>query len=340
LVQTDECILNCKMEWTIKKLKLELKYTWKISRNSSEYKENLIVSCGNFGEIGLGEVAPNIRYGETPENLLEEFGVIEKDLRDCPTELAEFETWLNGFKLHNALRFGIESAFIHWYIGRHKISLYSLLGIDEPKLVSTCYTLPIMDVGDIAKFYETHKLSRFNYLKVKVSNEEAIDLVKEITRFNKHKIMIDANEAWKDVDSLLNFIPKLKPYPIEFIEQPMPAEMEDAYAYLKGKSNICIMGDESVLNQPNFDKLERQFDGVNMKLMKAGGYLNGVRILREAKARGMKTMIGCMVESTLGIKSAWSLCCLAEYADLDGCLIVGNEPFGLLKEENGQFIAN
>ena len=328
------------MEWTIKKLKLELKYTWKISRNSSEYKENLIVSCGNFGEIGLGEVAPNIRYGETPENLLEEFGVIEKDLRDCPTELAEFETWLNGFKLHNALRFGIESAFIHWYIGRHKISLYSLLGIDEPKLVSTCYTLPIMDVGDIAKFYETHKLSRFNYLKVKVSNEEAIDLVKEITRFNKHKIMIDANEAWKDVDSLLNFIPKLKPYPIEFIEQPMPAEMEDAYAYLKGKSNICIMGDESVLNQPNFDKLERQFDGVNMKLMKAGGYLNGVRILREAKARGMKTMIGCMVEITLGIKSAWSLCCLAEYADLDGCLIVGNEPFGLLKEENGQFIAN
>ncbi len=340
MVQTDECILNCKMEWTIKKLKLELKYTWKISRNSSEYKENLIVSCGNFGEIGLGEVAPNIRYGETPENLLEEFGVIEKDLRDCPTELAEFETWFNGFKLHNALRFGIESAFIHWYIGRHKISLYSLLGIDEPKLVSTCYTLPIMDVGDIAKFYETHKLSRFNYLKVKVSNEEAIDLVKEITRFNKHKIMIDANEAWKDVDSLLNFIPKLKPYPIEFIEQPMPAEMEDAYAYLKGKSNICIMGDESVLNQPNFDKLERQFDGVNMKLMKAGGYLNGVRILREAKARGMKTMIGCMVESTLGIKSAWSLCCLAEYADLDGCLIVGNEPFRLLREENGQFIAN
>ena len=114
MVQTDECILNCTMEWTIKKLKLNLKYTWKISRNSSEFKENLIITCGGKGAMGMGEVAPNIRYGETPENLLEEFEVIEKNLRDCPTEIQAFETWLNGFKLHNALRFGIESAL---YIG-------------------------------------------------------------------------------------------------------------------------------------------------------------------------------------------------------------------------------
>ncbi len=328
------------MEWTIKKLKLELKYTWKISRNASTYKENLIVSCGHLGEIGLGEVAPNIRYGETPENLLEEFEAIKNSLKDCPKEPFEFELWLNGFKVYNALRFGIESAFIHWYISVKKISLFDLLNINEPKLVSTCYTLPIMDAGDIAAFYNTYQLKRFKYLKVKVNNEAAIDMIKEIMALGKHNIMIDANEAWKDVDELLRFMPKLKPYPIEFVEQPMPAEMVDAYKYLKKESSLPIMGDESVLNQPNFDELVQQFDVVNMKLMKAGGYINGISILKEAKARGLRTMIGCMVETTLGIRSAWSLCSLAEYADLDGCLIVGNEPYHLLKEENGQFMAS
>jgi L-alanine-DL-glutamate epimerase-like enolase superfamily enzyme len=124
------------------------------------------------------------------------------------------------------------------------------------------------------------------------------------------------------------------------VEQPLPADMVDAYKYLKKESPLPIMGDESVLNQPKFDELVQQFDMVNMKLMKAGGYINGIRILKEAKARGLRTMIGCMVETTLGIKSAWSLCSLAEFADLDGCLIISNEPYHLLKEENGQFLAS
>ncbi|MDZ4669121.1 MAG: dipeptide epimerase [bacterium] len=325
------------MEWTIEKIKLDLKYTWKISRNVSTYKENLLVQCGHFGHFGLGEVAPNIRYDETPENLLAEFYAMQDALKDCPSTLPEFELWLSGFKIHNALRFGIESAFIHWLVKDKNTTIYDLLNIAKPNKVASCYTLPIMDESDIENFYRTYKLHRFNYLKVKVNDAAALDMIKEICKLGTHKIMIDANEAWKDLDELLRFIPRLNIYPIEFIEQPMPAHMVAEYMELKKHSELCIMGDESVLNLPDFDLLEKQFHGVNMKLMKAGGYVNGLRILREAKARGMRTMIGCMVETTLGIKSAWSLCAEAEYADLDGCLIVGNEPFHLLKEDNGLF---
>ena len=328
------------MEWKLEKLKLELKYVWKISRNTSEYKENFIVSCQLNGAIGKGEVAPNIRYNETPENIAEAFTKAEQGLKDCPTEPAAFEKYLLDLKLPNALRFGIESAFVHAHCLQAGIDLFEFLELEKPKQVATCYTLPIMEPSAIAGFYKQYGLNRFHFLKVKINDAAAIDMVDALCKLGNHPIMIDANEAWKDVDELIRFLPKLQAYPIEFIEQPLPAAEKAAYEYLKAKSYLPIMADESVLDQPNFDELEIQFHGINMKLMKAGGYLNGIRILKEAKARGLKTMIGCMVETTLGISSAWNLGSLVQYADLDGCLIVGNDPFHLLKEENGIFYLN
>jgi L-alanine-DL-glutamate epimerase-like enolase superfamily enzyme len=100
------------------------------------------------------------------------------------------------------------------------------------------------------------------------------------------------------------------------------------------------MADESAIDYPNFDELALQFHGINMKLMKAGSYINGLRIIEESKKRNLKTMVGCMVESTLGISSAFYLAALTDYADLDGCLIVANENFKLLKETNGGFELN
>ncbi|OYU95138.1 MAG: dipeptide epimerase [Bacteroidetes bacterium B1(2017)] len=328
------------MDWSIEKIKLDLKYTWKISRNASTYKENFIVTCKYKSCIGLGEVAPNIRYNETPENIATAFELVRTELNTLDFSLAEFEVWLKNKEIPNALKFGIESAFVHAYCQVNNLDLFSFLNIEKPKQVASCYTLPIMEAGEIKEFYHTYALNRFNFLKVKVNNEEALEMISALSALGKHPIMIDANEAWKDVEALLKFLPKLKPFPIEFVEQPMPSAFIEEYIYLKKNSPLPIMGDESVLDYPDFDILEKQFHGVNMKLMKAGGYVNGIRILQEAKRRGLKTMIGCMVETTLGIKSAWNLCSLAQYADLDGCLIVGNEPFHNLKEENGIFIEN
>ncbi len=325
------------MEWTIEKIRLDLKYTWKISRNASTFKENFIVKCSGDGHEGIGEVAPNIRYNETPENISIAFDTIKESLVYCSTVPHEFELFMENSAIPNALKFGIESAFVHWHCKKNKLSLQKFLDIEKPEFVASCYTLPIMDPGDIKDFYELHNLRRFNFLKVKVNDEAALDMMKEIGKLGNHPLMIDANEAWKDVDVLINFLPKLKSFPVEFIEQPMPSSFVEEYIYLKKNCYLPLMGDESVLNQPNFDLLAQQFDGVNMKLMKAGSYVNGVKTLKEAKQRGMKTMIGCMVETTLGIKGAWDLCSLAQYADLDGCLILDNEPFHLLNEKDGNF---
>ena len=105
--------------------------------------------------------------------------------------------------------------------------------------------------------------------------------------------------------------------------------------YLKKYSPFVLFGDESITDEADFMLLPKMFDGINVKLMKAGGYLNAVRLLKEAKKAGMKTMIGCMVETTLAISSGLNLCALADYADLDSFLVVKNEPFGLVREEGG-----
>jgi hypothetical protein len=149
------------------------------------------------------------------------------------------------------------------------------------------------------------------------------------------EVNIPINEI--DTINLIQFLPKLKKYPILFVEQPMPAYLKEEYVYLKKHTPFPLMADESVLDRPDMSALEKQFHGINMKLMKAGGYLNGLRILNEARRRKMKTMVGCMVETTLGIHSAWNLCAGVDYADLDGCLILANEPFEMLNEENGFF---
>jgi L-alanine-DL-glutamate epimerase-like enolase superfamily enzyme len=104
---------------------------------------------------------------------------------------------------------------------------------------------------------------------------------------------------------------------------------------LKKTCPFDLIADESIEDQGDFDFLKTQFHGVNMKLMKAGGYLNGLKILNSAREKGLKTMVGCMIESSLGIYSAYNLASNVDYLDLDGFIIIKDDPFNLLVEENG-----
>jgi L-alanine-DL-glutamate epimerase-like enolase superfamily enzyme len=326
------------MEWIIKPIKLELKYTWKLSRNSSDYKVNYLIGVKDGLHAAQGEVAPNIRYNETAEiieSAFENFKNKASEVFGQDLGIHAFTNLLDELDLPHALRFGIESAYIHLQCAKSKQSLNQYLQIPAPIKVATCYTLPIMEHKLIAEFYNTYNLDRFQYIKIKVNAETGIEELSALSKVCPKPLMIDANEAWKNPDDLMVFMKQLRPYRIAFVEQPMPSAMEDAYKYLKPKSPYVIMADESCLAEANINALQNQFSGINMKLMKSGGYLNGLRIINEAKQLGLKTMVGCMVETTLGMSGAWALCGLTDYADLDGYMIIKDEPFAILSEENG-----
>lgn len=322
--------------WQLTPLKLELKYTWKISRNSSTHKNNFLVTCNFRQWKGIGEVAPNIRYGETTEVINLEYQRFLEAGGAEVNDLNELTALLNHLKLKNALRFGIESAYIHMLCHAEKLPLHEFLGIPLAKDIATSYTLPIMEIGEVQNFYEANHLNRFDTIKLKTNSENGPELLKHVTSFCQQPLIIDANEAYSNADDLLRFLHQLKPYRIALIEQPMPADRVSDYQVVKKEKLFPIMADESVCDDADFELIKTQFDYINMKLMKAGGYLNGLRILNEAKQQGLGTMVGCMVETSLGISGAWTMCSLTDYADLDGFLIVKDEPLGLLQEIDGK----
>ena len=315
---------------------LELQFTWKIARGASDFKKNFFIKISDGQFEALGETAPNVRYGENAEIILEQFASLSakglKEVSNHPELMALFEK----VKTCNSLRFGIESAFINYWCKRDSISIEKYLGINPPKEIYTAFTMPIMHIGEMCSFYEEHELQRFKYLKLKINAENGQEALKEISQVAHQQIMIDGNEAFSHPDAVLKYIDFLKDYPILFLEQPMPSQNVEEYKYLKPKSKLLLMGDESITDAPDMDSIAQQFHGVNMKLQKAGGYVNGLRILNEARKRNLKTMIGCMVETSVGIGAAMKLCAGVDFIDLDGFLILKEDPFHFIQEINGE----
>lgn len=324
------------LSWSIQPIELELRYTWKISRNASNKKTNLIVRVGDGNIFAVGEAAPNVRYNETAERLEEEFKTFVKSVSSSIEGIQNLAELLKNLRLSHALTFAIESAYTHYLSKKEGKDVFLLLETKPLSSLGTAYTLPIMDPAKIGEFIREHQITRFPYIKVKTSSETAEDILKEAVKHTSQKIMIDGNECWNNPDDVLKFCSSIKNLPVEFIEQPLPSALEEEYYELKKHSPFPLFADESVIANPDFEKIKKQFHGVNMKLMKAGGYLEGLRILRDARNHGMKTMIGCMVETTLGISGGFYLGSEADYIDLDGCLVIKDEPFGLLHEQGGR----
>ncbi|MCJ8165358.1 dipeptide epimerase [Pontibacter sp. E15-1] len=323
------------LTWHIEALNLKLKYTWKIARNASNEKLNFLVQVSDGTFSGFGEAAPNIRYGETPDLLLQQYQVL---LMAGLAHMKSMEDLLQLLQEHppvNALRFAIESAYLHYFCQHKGIAVHQLLGQPAPGPQATCYSLPIMEAGQVQAFMQAHNLGRFRSLKVKVNQEQGLDLVQEVLRTTSASVVIDGNESWQTPDDLITFLHALDASRVLFVEQPMPASHAAAYAHIKESSPIPLVADESVTDMADFELLRNEFHGINIKLMKAGGYLNAVRLLKEARKHGMMVMLGCMVETSLGIWSAMQLSGAFDFADLDGFLIVENEPFQLVQEQEG-----
>jgi L-alanine-DL-glutamate epimerase-like enolase superfamily enzyme len=316
------------MELEIAPLKLPLKVVWKISRNSSTEKLNFLVTLKEDGFVGLSEVAPNIRYGETPEVILSEFEEF-KNLQTYGFKHAlDFKPW------KHSLRFALESAYVSLQAQKQGVSLSSYIGAIEQPHISTSISVPIMEPLEIADYLKP--FARFKSIKIKVNADCAWELVKEVARVSPGvALRVDGNEAWSDLGQYLAFESRLKGLPIEFIEQPFPADRKDMYLALHPQTPYVIMADESIEDVDNLDELKNMFRAVNIKLMKTGSLLKGRDFLIRARSLGFKTMVGCMIETGLGISYALRLAQWMDFADLDGCLLVKDDPFPLVKEEEG-----
>ena len=231
------------LRWQIEKKILDLKYTWKISRNASDRKTNLFVKVSDHLYEGIGEAAPNIRYIETPELLEKAIRIIFTLLpvNSINSIVPDLDDQLKKLTISNSLRFAVESAYINYLAKKTASSPNDVLNIPPPQRIFTAYSIPIMDIGEIKKFYEQNNLSRFKFIKVKVNHESGLETLKHISSFINQPMMVDANESWTDVEQLIYFLEKIKKQRVEFIEQPMPVAMTEESSYLKKYSPLSFV---------------------------------------------------------------------------------------------------
>lgn len=310
---------------------LKLKTTWAIARESSEQKLNFVVKVGDQNNHGMGECAISPRYGQTPELIRHQFEkfasqkISFNDLKD----LAQ----LDDLELAKPLRFAIESALIHLWSKEAKKKTWQFLNLDRPSSIQSSFSIPIMDITEVRPYLMNNP---YPIYKLKIGGGQSLNLIKEVLSHSNSLLRLDANEGFVKVDELLAMLKEIDLSRVEFIEQPFHSDNKKAYQELYPIAPCPIMADEAFIDEKDLDFIEKSFHMVNIKLMKTGSYLKTIDLAKKLQSMNKKLMIGCMIETSLGINSAMNLASLFDYYDLDGSLLIKNDPFSFIQNDKGK----
>ncbi len=319
-------------------VRLNLRHTWTTTMSSSEYRDTLHVAYQRDGITGHGEGAPIVRYHEDAASGRKAVdSVLDLLVSANPMQFEKvMETVFKRVPGEWAAKSAIDIALMDWVGQKLGIPLYSLFGLDPKDAPVTTFSIGI-DTPEITK-QKTLEAAQYPILKVKVglsTDEPTIAAVRSVT---KKPLRVDANEGWKSKEEAVRKINWLESQGVEFIEQPLPAEMIEETRWVRSRVHIPIIADEVCGRASDIPKLKDAYDGVNIKLDKSGGIQEALRMIHLAKSLGMKTMLGCMISSSVTVTAAAHLSPLVDYADLDGNLLIANDPFHGVRVENGKLI--
>ena len=316
-------------------LPLKLTHAWTLSRNTSTEKKNGLVTLTAEGVTGYGEAAANVRYGQSFDSAEKAFGQIAKAVEGLSPW--EHLTWLERAEreagLDSEVVAALDMALWDWKGKKLGAPVHRLLGIPTGRMAVTTYSIGI-DTADVMKA-KVKEATAYPHLKVKVGLPDDEANVTAIRSVTSKPIRVDANEGWKSAAEAIKKIAWLKTMGIEFVEQPLPSSMNAAMKEVKAASPLPLVADESVLHPADIPALVGLFDGINVKLAKCGGITRAYEMAALGRALGFKLMLGCMIESSLGIAAAVAVAPLYDWLDLDGNLLITGDPFRGLAIKDG-----
>src|SRR5262249_25519604 len=216
------------------------------------------------------------------------------------------------------------------------VPLYRLFGLDAADAPVTTFSIGI-DTPENTK-QKVREAEPFPVLKIKVgldTDEATIEAVRSVT---EKPLRVDANEGWKDKEEAVRKITWIETRGVEFVEQPMPAAMIEETRWVRKHVHVPLIADEAATSVRAIPGLVDAYDGVNVKLDKCGGIQQALRMIYVAKSLDMKTMLGCMVSSSVSVTAAAHLSPLVDYADLDGNLLIANDPYAGVRVEKGKLV--
>jgi L-alanine-DL-glutamate epimerase-like enolase superfamily enzyme len=315
------------VELTARIATLRLAETFVISRSAEDEADVVQVEVRHEGHSGFGEAAPIERYDESPESTLRWLDEVE--LGNDPFALEEIWDRLPpaGF----AGRAAVDAA-LHDLQGKLTgLPVYRLLGLRRAGPATT-WTVWLGDPDDMARRAERAAGRGFKRLKLKLGGRDGLDLarVQAVAAVTDLPLQCDVNEYWS-LDAALEYLPQM---PIEYCEQPLPAGDPDG-PELKRRSPRPIYVDEDCHTLADVAPCAERAHGVNIKLAKSGGIREAARMVHAARALGLGVMLGCMIESGLGIAAAAHIASLVDHVDLDGNLLLAEDPWTGVRFEHG-----
>jgi L-alanine-DL-glutamate epimerase-like enolase superfamily enzyme len=303
---------------------IHLQHMFRISRNTQDTVQIVDIAIHHDGIVGIGEAVPSARYGE--DAVSARHALDDLDLRNrSPMQRTELHRELSDyFEGKRAAQAALDMAMWDWMGKKTGMPVYGLLGLDPKRAPLTSFTIGIDD-ADVMR-QKIREAEHYPLLKIKLGgghDEETIDIVRSET---DKPIQVDVNEAWNRHEAV-DKIHWLEDKNVILIEQPLSAEDFDGTGWVRERVDLPIFADENVKRLEDVSPCSRSFDGINIKLMKCGGPTEAIQMIHAARALGLQVMLGCMIETSLGISAAAHLAPLVDRLDLDGHLLIRDDPY-------------
>lgn len=322
-----------------KTINLKHKHLFRISRGARTETPVILLKL-SFGDMnGYGEASMPPLYGETHQTAITFLNELDLDQFNDPFDLDSILTYVDQINTGNtAVKASVDMA-IHDIASKIKgIPLSTYLGLSGVDRVYTSKTIGIDSPDIIQK--RVAEAQEFKVLKVKLGTRSDKAIINAIRKVSDKPLYIDANQGWRNKYTALDRIKWLHDQNVILIEQPMPVDSKKESNWLKARSPLPIIGDESIQRLNDVETAEQFYDGINIKLVKSTGLNEGLKMIRLAKSKKLKIMIGCMSETSCSISAAFHLASEADYIDLDGNLGIRIDPFTGIKMVGGALINN
>ena len=316
---------------------LPLRHTFTISRESITSQPSLVVELTQDGVSGYGEATSNKYYGFTIERMARDLARLSPRLESAslgdPTALwAECELALK--EDYFALCALDQAAHDLWGKLRGQ-PVWKLWGLSTESVPASDYTIGI-DAIDVM-VAKMNEFPGWPIYKIKLGTDRDLEIVRELRKHTEATFRVDANCGWT-ADQATAYAPELKKLGVEFIEQPLPADRWDDLRRVGRESALPIIADESCIVESDVARCAGVFQGVNVKLTKCGGLTPARRMIAEARKLGLKVMVGCMTESTVGISAIAQLLPLLDYVDMDGAVLLAEDIAEGVRLDRGKCI--
>jgi L-alanine-DL-glutamate epimerase-like enolase superfamily enzyme len=327
------------MKLSYRPFDVRIKHTFTVSGSSRNTTPVVLTEIAYEGYTGYGEASMPPYLGESQESVIAFLSRVDLEQFSDPFMLDDILAYVDGVAEGNRAAKACIDIALHDLIGKLVDQpLWRLWGINPDNTPMTSFTIGI-DTPEVVKL-KTEEAARFKVLKVKLGGGNDREMIETVRSVTDVPLYVDVNQGWKDRQMALDMCHWLKEQGVEFVEQPLPKERIEDIAWLTERSPLPIMADEAFQRLDDLAAFHGVYSGINIKLMKSTGLREAHQSIIVARALGMRVMMGCMVESSVAVSAASQLSPLVDWADLDGNLLISNDPFRGMEVINGKVTLN